>query len=63
MRSDNGTNFVGAERELQEALAALNHIRIEKAFSQRGSCGVLTPHLDHITVAPGSVSYELSDKF
>lgn len=35
MRSDNGTNFVGAERELREALAALNHHRIEKAMSHR----------------------------
>lgn len=25
MRSDSGTYFVGAERELQEALASLNH--------------------------------------
>ncbi len=36
MRSDNGTNFVGAERELREALVALNHNQIERTLSQRG---------------------------
>lgn len=36
LRSDNGTNFVGAERELREALASLDHNRIEKAMAQRG---------------------------
>lgn len=36
MRSDNGTNFVGAERELREALASLNQDHIEKALLQRG---------------------------
>lgn len=36
MRSDNGTNFVGAERELCEALASLHHNRIEMALSKRG---------------------------
>lgn len=36
MRSDNGTNFVGAERELRESLTALNHSHIEKALAQRG---------------------------
>lgn len=35
LRSDNGTNFVGAERELQEALATLNHDHIEKALSRK----------------------------
>lgn len=28
MRSDNGTNFIGAERELREALATIDHDRI-----------------------------------
>lgn len=36
LRSDNGTNFVGAERELREALASLNHDRIERALSKKG---------------------------
>ena len=35
MRPDNGTNFGGAERELREALASLNHNQIEVAMSQR----------------------------
>ena len=36
LRSDNGTNFVSAERELREALASLNPDRIERALSKRG---------------------------
>lgn len=36
MRSDNGTNFVGAERELREALASLDHDRIERTLSKKG---------------------------
>lgn len=34
--SDNGTNFVGVNRELKEALAALNHQQIEGVLSQVG---------------------------
>lgn len=36
MRSDNGTNFVGAERELREALEDLNHNKIENTMLQKG---------------------------
>ena len=36
MRSDNGTNFVGAEKELREALASLNHNRIQGVLLQDG---------------------------
>ncbi len=36
IRSDNGTNFVGAEKELREALAALNQSYIQKALRHRG---------------------------
>lgn len=36
LRSDNGTNFVGAEKELRKALASLNHNRIEKVMSKKG---------------------------
>lgn len=32
IKSDNGTNFVGAEREPREALAALNHEQIQGAL-------------------------------
>lgn len=36
IRSDNGTNFIGAERELREALAALNHEQIQRALVPAG---------------------------
>ena len=36
LRSDNGTNFVGAERELREALAAIDHSKIHGALLKRG---------------------------
>ncbi len=36
MRSDNSSNFVGAERELREALSNLNHSKIENAMLQKG---------------------------
>lgn len=32
MRSDNGTNFIGAERELREAIAAIDHHHIHKVL-------------------------------
>ncbi len=34
--SDNGTNFVGASRELKEALAALDHDHIQRALRTTG---------------------------
>ena len=34
--SDNGTNFVGAEREIQEALKRLNGVKITDELSQHG---------------------------
>lgn len=36
IRSDNGTNFVGAEKELREALENLNQSEIEKTMQMRG---------------------------
>lgn len=36
IRSDNGTNFTGAERELRDALSKLNHQRIQGAVIQDG---------------------------
>ncbi|XP_053274096.1 uncharacterized protein LOC128436341 [Pleuronectes platessa] len=36
IRSDNGTNFVGANRELKESLAGLNHGKIQRALVQDG---------------------------
>ena len=36
MFSDNGINFVGAERELRESLAVLNHDTIQQRLLARG---------------------------
>lgn len=36
MRSDNGTNFVGAEKELRVAIESLNELKIEKTLQQKG---------------------------
>ena len=36
IRSDNGTNFVGAERELREALCALDQKKIQSSLLQSG---------------------------
>ena len=36
LRSDNGSNFVGAERELQKEIEDWNKERIREAMSQRG---------------------------
>lgn len=36
LTSDNGTNFIGADRELKEALTSLNQDRIQGALSQVG---------------------------
>ena len=36
IRSDNGTNFVGANREMKEALVDLNHNKIQRALVQDG---------------------------
>ena len=36
IRSDNGTNFVGANRKMKEALTDLNHSKIQDAFVQDG---------------------------
>lgn len=36
IQSDNGTNFIGTERELRESLAGLNQARIEGMLRQRG---------------------------
>lgn len=36
IRSDNGANCIGAERELREALASLNHAQIKRAVRKDG---------------------------
>ncbi len=43
LRSDNGTNFVGAERALREAVAALDHTKIQHALLSKGLKWVFNP--------------------
>ena len=43
IRSDNGTNFVGAERELREEMEAWNKDRIQEVMSRRGIRWMFNP--------------------
>ena len=43
LRSDNGTNFVPAERELRKEMEAWNNDRIQEAMSQRGIRWLFNP--------------------
>ena len=43
LRSDNGSNFVGAERELRREIEAWNKERIQEAMSQQGIRWLLNP--------------------
>ena len=43
IRSDNGTNFVGAERELRKEMETWNRDRIQEAMSQRGIRWLFNP--------------------
>ncbi|KAK7909879.1 hypothetical protein WMY93_014563 [Mugilogobius chulae] len=43
MRSDNGTNFIGAERELREALAAIDHTKIHQTLVSKEIEWVFNP--------------------
>lgn len=43
MRSDNGTNFVGAKRELAEALKSLHRERITRELAQKGTTWCFNP--------------------
>lgn len=43
LRSDNGTNFVGVERELKKAILEWNTSRIEDTLLQRGIKWMFNP--------------------
>ncbi len=43
--SDNGTNFIGAERELREALADINQDKIQKALLRENVKWIFNPPL------------------
>lgn len=43
IRTDCGTNFIGAQRELQEALKALNHQKIQNTFLTEGIKWIFNP--------------------
>ena len=43
IRSDNGINFVGAEREIRESLHRMNYRKLENDLMQRGCKWVFHP--------------------
>ena len=43
LRSDNGTNFVGAERELRQAIGRWNHVQINDFLLQKGMKWTFNP--------------------
>ena len=43
MRSDNGTNFVGAERELREAVQEMKHDQIRKKMQKESIDWIFNP--------------------
>ncbi len=43
LRSDNGTNFVGAEHELREAIGKWNHVQINDTLLQKGIKWIFNP--------------------
>lgn len=47
MHSDNGTNLIGAERELRETLASINHSKVQKIMAQKGIKRCFSPAGSH----------------
>ncbi|KAK3715773.1 hypothetical protein QZH41_002282 [Actinostola sp. cb2023] len=43
LRSDNGTNFVGAEREIRESIEKMDHDKVERELTHRGCKWVFHP--------------------
>ena len=43
IRSDNGTNFVAADKEIRELITAMKHSKLERELSQRGCNWVFHP--------------------
>ena len=43
IRSDNGTNFVGGERELKEEISKWNHSKIHEAMLQKNGDWIFNP--------------------
>lgn len=43
IRSDNGTNFTGGERELRESINAWNHSKIHEALLQKNTKWIFNP--------------------
>ncbi len=53
LRSDNGTNFVAAEKELRKALENLNQTNIQKIMTEKATSGFSTPQQPHTKAAYG----------
>ena len=53
MRSDNGTNFKGGNREFTETIKDWNHNKLNAFFFKKKYDGILIPHMPLIWVVPG----------
>ena len=50
LRSDNGTNFVGAEREIRESLQKIDQLKTERKWLERGCRWIFhTPGASHMS--------------
>ena len=60
IRSDNGANFVGADKEIRELIVAMKHSKLERELSQRRCNWVFTPGVHLICEGYGRGWCELS---
>ena len=62
MRSDNGTNFIGAERELREEMEKMNHDAVQEPCCVEELIGVLIPQVPVSLVDCGSAKSDQSGR-
>ena len=60
IRSDNGTNFTGGERELRESINAWNHNKIHEALLQKNTKWIFNPQIGQISEAFGKAVFARS---
>ena len=62
LRSDNGTNFVGADREIKEAVEHIDDEKVRNELLQRGCKWVFHPSLSITIVGSMGKACEISEK-